>query len=129
MSGLLIFAGSQFPVICNKFVKCVELERSQAGHNGVSNLLSHSADSLCAPFLALNFNDEAVAFASLSAFIPKYLYNFFLKDNSAVIQEYLAKFSQLTAFHDPQLASHMTEIGFIPGILRSIGSFIPPFNI
>ena len=28
-------------------------------------------DSLCAPFLYLNFNDEALAFACLSAFIPK----------------------------------------------------------
>ena len=28
-------------------------------------------DSLCAPFLCLNFNDEALAFACLSAFIPK----------------------------------------------------------
>ena len=28
-------------------------------------------DSLCAPFLFLNFNDEALAFACLSAFIPK----------------------------------------------------------
>ena len=30
-------------------------------------------DSLCAPFLYLNFNDEALAFACLQAFIPKYL--------------------------------------------------------
>jgi len=84
-------------------------------------------DSLCAPFLALNFNDEAVAFASLSAFIPKYLHNFFLKDNSPVIQEYLAKFSQLISFHDPQLSSHMTEIGFIPE-LYSIPWFLTMFT-
>lgn len=71
-------------------------------------------DSLCAPFLYLNFNNEgknlnfffspltpdvccsgshpfftfftALAYACMSAFIPKYLYNFFLKDNSHVIQ-------------------------------------------
>ena len=43
-------------------------------------------DSLCAPFLALNFNNEAMAFACLSAFIPKYLHKFFLRDNSPVIQ-------------------------------------------
>ncbi|KAI8510469.1 hypothetical protein Bbelb_113850 [Branchiostoma belcheri] len=73
-----------------------------------------SLDSLCAPFLYLNFNDEALAFASLSAFIPKYLHHFFLKDNSAVIQEYLAVFSHLIAFHDPELANHMESIGFIP---------------
>ena len=70
-------------------------------------------DSLCAPFLALNFNNEgkleqtpciwdhvtmritcvvvmwphtALACACMSAFIDKYLYKFFLKDNSAVMQ-------------------------------------------
>ena len=69
-------------------------------------------DSLCAPFLALNFNDEgkcihnytslvaqenvvmfsflnavtALALACLSTFISKYLHNFFLKDNSSIMQ-------------------------------------------
>ncbi|XP_071951591.1 TBC domain-containing protein kinase-like protein isoform X2 [Antedon mediterranea] len=71
-------------------------------------------DSLCAPFLFLNFNNEALAYACLSAFIPKYLYKFFLKDNSAVIQEYLAVFSHLITFHDPELSNHMESIGFIP---------------
>ncbi len=42
-------------------------------------------DSLCAPFVYLNFNNEALAYASLTAFIPKYLNNFFLKDNSLII--------------------------------------------
>jgi TBC domain-containing protein kinase-like protein len=36
-------------------------------------------DSLCAPFLFLNFNDEALAFACLHAFIPKYLNGMFQK--------------------------------------------------
>jgi len=71
-------------------------------------------DSLCAPFLSLHFNDEALAYACLAAFIPKYLHNFFLKDNSAIIQEYLAVFSQLIAFHDPELLNHLHETGFIP---------------
>ncbi|XP_031552382.1 TBC domain-containing protein kinase-like protein isoform X2 [Actinia tenebrosa] len=71
-------------------------------------------DSLCAPFLSLHFNDEALAYACLSAFIPKYLHDFFLKDNAPIIQEYLAVFSQLIAFHDPELFNHMQEIGFIP---------------
>ena len=63
-------------------------------------------DSLCAPFLALNFNNEgkytqlhhlssctehvltvtALALACLSTFISKYLHNFFLKDNSSIMQ-------------------------------------------
>ena len=68
-------------------------------------------DSLAAPFLFLNFNDEALAWACLGAFIPKYLHNMFLKDNAIVIQEYLAKFSQLQAFHDPELFNHLDEIG------------------
>ncbi|XP_076117916.1 TBC domain-containing protein kinase-like protein [Mytilus galloprovincialis] len=73
-------------------------------------------DSLCAPFLALNFNDEALAFSCLQAFIPKYLHNFFMKDNSAVIQEYLCVFSHLIAFHDPELSNHLEGIGFIPDL-------------
>ncbi len=52
-------------------------------------------DSLSAPFLYLNFNEEALAFACLSAFIPKYLYGMFQKNNTEVIHEYLAKFSHL----------------------------------
>ncbi|XP_072873636.1 TBC domain-containing protein kinase-like protein isoform X3 [Chlorocebus sabaeus] len=77
-------------------------------------------DSLCAPFLYLNFNNEALAYACMSAFIPKYLYNFFLKDNSHVIQEYLTVFSQMIAFHDPELSNHLNEIGFIPDSRESI---------
>ncbi|CAG5132571.1 unnamed protein product, partial [Candidula unifasciata] len=73
-------------------------------------------DSLCAPFLALSFNSEALAFACLSAFIPKYLHKFFLRDNSPVIQEYLAVFSHLIAFHDPELSNHLDGIGFIPDL-------------
>ncbi|XP_062592920.1 TBC domain-containing protein kinase-like protein, partial [Saccostrea cucullata] len=73
-------------------------------------------DSLSAPFLALNFNNEALAYTCLSAFIPKYLHNFFLKDNSQVIQEYLAVFSHLITFHDPELSNHLDGIGFIPDL-------------
>ncbi|KAL1110179.1 hypothetical protein AAG570_008256 [Ranatra chinensis] len=71
-------------------------------------------DSLCAPFLYLNFNNEARAYACLSKFIEKYLYNFFLKDNSSVIREYLTKFKQLIVFHDPELGNHLDNIGFAP---------------
>ncbi|XP_040578650.1 TBC domain-containing protein kinase-like protein [Lepeophtheirus salmonis] len=73
-------------------------------------------DSLCAPFLYLNFNNEALAFACLTAFIPKYLHGMFLKDNAAVIQEYLAKFSHVQAFHDSTLCNHLRGIGFIPDL-------------
>ncbi|XP_048467290.1 TBC domain-containing protein kinase-like protein [Rhincodon typus] len=84
-------------------------------------------DSLCAPFLYLNFNNEALAYACMSAFIPKYLYNFFLKDNSHVIQEYLTVFSQMIAFHDPELSNHLNEIGFIPD-LYAIPWFLTMFT-
>ncbi|XP_071263802.1 TBC domain-containing protein kinase-like protein [Salvelinus alpinus] len=84
-------------------------------------------DSLCAPFLWLNFNNEALAYACMSAFIPKYLYNFFLKDNSHVIQEYLTVFSQMIAFHDPELSNHLNEIGFIPD-LYAIPWFLTMFT-
>lgn len=73
-------------------------------------------DSLCAPFLYLNFNNEALAFACLQAFIPKYLLGMFRQDNAEVIQEYLAKFSHLQAFHDPILFNHLDTIGFIPDL-------------
>ena len=51
----------------------------------------------------------------------------FLKDNAAVIQEYLAKFSQLQAFHDPVLFNHLDDIGFIPD-LYAIPWFLTMFR-
>lgn len=84
-------------------------------------------DSLCAAFLHLNFNAEHLAWASMSQFIDKYLHDFFLKDNSAVIQEYLAVFRHLIAFHEPDLFTHLDEIGFIPE-LYSIPWFLTMFT-
>ncbi|XP_046853443.1 TBC domain-containing protein kinase-like protein isoform X2 [Xenia sp. Carnegie-2017] len=84
-------------------------------------------DSLCAPFLSLSFSDEALAYNCLISFIPKYLYNFFLKDNSLVIQEYLAVFCHLIAFHDPELFNHLDEIGFQPE-LYAIPWFLTMFT-
>jgi len=105
-----------------------ELLASPEGHRKLKRVLKawvadnphlvywQGLDSLAAPFLYLNFNDEALAWSCLSAFIPKYLHNMFLKDNAAVIQEYLAKFSHLQAFHDPELFNHLDEISFIPDL-------------
>ncbi|XP_075736858.1 TBC domain-containing protein kinase-like protein isoform X2 [Rhipicephalus microplus] len=84
-------------------------------------------DSLCAPFLRLNFNDEASAYACLSTFISRYLYDFFLQDNSQVIKEYLAVFSHLVAFHDPELTNHLDSIGFLPE-LYSIPWFLTMYT-
>lgn len=69
----------------------------------------------------------ARAFACFSAFIPKYLHNFFLKDNSAVIKEYLAKFAHLIAYHDPVLANHLLEINFVPELF-AIPWFLTMFS-
>lgn len=84
-------------------------------------------DSLTAAFLHLNFNDEEVAYESLCKFIAKYLHWFFLKDNSAIIKECLAKFSQLTAFHEPVLAKHLSSINFIPELF-AIPWFLTMFS-
>ena len=75
----------------------------------------------------ITFNVAARAFACLSAFIPKYLHKFFLKDNQAVIQEYLGKFSQIIAFHDPQLANHLKSINFVPELF-AIPWFLTMFS-
>ncbi|XP_050098925.1 TBC domain-containing protein kinase-like protein [Anopheles aquasalis] len=84
-------------------------------------------DSLTAPFLYLNFNNEERAFLSLYKFIPKYLHLFFLKDNSAIIKEYLVKFFQLIFFHEPMLARHLHGINFIPE-LYAIPWFLTMFS-
>lgn len=40
-----------------------------------------------------------------------------------VISEYLTVFSQMIAFHDPELSNHLNEIGFIPDVSTK-GSYI-----
>ncbi|XP_063955170.1 TBC domain-containing protein kinase-like protein [Lytechinus pictus] len=116
-----------------------ELLSSDVAHNKFKRILkawvvSHpeltywqGLDSLCAPFLYLNFKNEALAYACLKAFIPKYLYKFFMKDNSPVIQEYLAVFSHMIAFHDPELSNHLQSIGFIPELF-AIPWFLTMFS-
>jgi TBC domain-containing protein kinase-like protein len=92
-------------------------------------------DSLCAPFLYLHFNAEHLAFGCLTNFVNKYAANFFLKDNSAVIHEYLAVFQHLIAFHDPQLAVHFDLIEFkpdlyaIPWFLTMFAHILPLYKI
>ncbi|MFH4978876.1 hypothetical protein AB6A40_005585 [Gnathostoma spinigerum] len=84
-------------------------------------LLSHKQyvywqglDSLAAPFLLLHFNNLPVAYFCLSSFTSLYLKNFFLKDNSEVIQEYLVVFNHLLAFVDAHLYSHLLHMEFSP---------------
>ncbi|XP_004927963.1 TBC domain-containing protein kinase-like protein [Bombyx mori] len=110
-----------------------------AGHRTLKRLLKawlltnpqyvywQGLDSLTAPFMYLNFCNEARAFACLSAFVPKFLHKFFLKDNSAVIKEYLAKFWQMAAFHEPRLATHLHDINFVPELF-AIPWFLTMFS-
>ncbi|KAM3968342.1 TBC domain-containing protein kinase-like protein [Aphomia sociella] len=110
-----------------------------AGHRALKRILKawlltnpqyvywQGLDSLTAPFLYLNFCNEARAFACLSAFVPKFLHKFFLKDNSSVIKEYLAKFWQMTTFHEPELATHLHEINFVPELF-AIPWFLTMFS-
>ncbi|KAG0043694.1 hypothetical protein BGZ83_011126 [Gryganskiella cystojenkinii] len=84
-------------------------------------------DSCCAPFLTLNFNDEALAFSCVQLFLPKFLKDMFLHDNSQVIHEYLAVFRHLLSFHDPELSSHLDHIRFIPQ-LYAISWFMTLFT-
>jgi hypothetical protein len=35
--------------------------------------------------------------------------------------EYLTVFSQMIAFHDPELSNHLNQIGFIPDVSKPSG--------
>jgi TBC domain-containing protein kinase-like protein len=84
-------------------------------------------DSLCAPFLSLNFSNEALAYSSLCAFIDKYLHGFFLKDNAKIMQEYLAVFAQMIAYHSPEIFNHLDSTSFNPD-LYAIPWFLTMFT-
>ncbi|KRY21233.1 TBC domain-containing protein kinase-like protein [Trichinella patagoniensis] len=71
-------------------------------------------DSLCAPFLHLNFSNESLAYGCLSSFIDNFLKDFFLKDNSEVMQEYLGVFKMLIAFYNAKLYNHLSKVNFQP---------------
>ncbi|KRX98408.1 TBC domain-containing protein kinase-like protein [Trichinella pseudospiralis] len=73
-------------------------------------------DSLCAPFLHLNFSNESLAYGCLSSFIDNFLKDFFLKDNSEVMQEYLGVFKMLIAFYNAKLYNHLSKVNFQPEV-------------
>ncbi|KAG0039117.1 hypothetical protein BGZ82_009575 [Podila clonocystis] len=116
-----------------------QLMFSPAGHEKLRRLLKcwveanehqvywQGLDSCCAPFLTLNFTDEALVFACIERFLPKFLKDMFLHDNSQVIHEYLAVFRHLLSFHDPELSSHLDHIGFVPQ-LYAISWFMTLFT-
>jgi hypothetical protein len=67
-------------------------------------------DSLLAPFLTLNFEREARAYWCLHSLTSRYLPNFFLPDNTIPLQEHLATFRQLLAYH----GTHRTRAPHTP---------------
>ncbi|GMT02967.1 hypothetical protein PENTCL1PPCAC_25141, partial [Pristionchus entomophagus] len=71
-------------------------------------------DSLAAPFLLLNFENLPMALSCMSSFIDRYLRDFFLQDNSHIIQEYLAVFNHLISFVDASLYTCLAEMDFFP---------------
>uniref|UniRef100_A0A0K0FJK8 TBC domain-containing protein kinase-like protein n=1 Tax=Strongyloides venezuelensis TaxID=75913 RepID=A0A0K0FJK8_STRVS len=120
-----------------------ELMTSPAANNQLKRLLKawllanpdyvywQGLDSLAAPFLVHHFNNLPKAFGCLQNFIQRYLKNFFLKDNSHVIQEYLAVFTQLLAFIDSELYCHLNKMDFcaelfaIPWFLTCFAHVLP----
>lgn len=117
-----------------------ELMASPQGHQKLSRILKawlnynsseyvywQGLDSLAAPFLLLNFDDEALAFACFNAFVNKYLKGFFKKDNQIIVQQYLTMFSELLSYHDASLAIHLEKLGFLPN-LYAIPWFLTMFT-
>lgn len=66
-------------------------------------------DSVAAPFVRLNFDDEALAFGCYEAFFEKYLYAFCRSDSDTEMYKYNAIFRQLLCYHSPDLGWFMTE--------------------
>eukprot|EP01117_Protostelium_nocturnum_P008374 TRINITY_DN2991_c0_g1_i1.p1 TRINITY_DN2991_c0_g1~~TRINITY_DN2991_c0_g1_i1.p1 ORF type:complete len:983 (-),score=137.22 TRINITY_DN2991_c0_g1_i1:79-3027(-) len=84
-------------------------------------------DSVLAPFLLLHFDNWSKAFCCMDLFVEKYLHNFFTADNMTHLQETLLIFSQMLAYHDPQLAAHLSNIGFYPD-LYAVSWFLTLFS-
>lgn len=117
-----------------------ELMASPQGHEKLARILKtwlnynssqyvywQGLDSLAAPFLLLNFDNEAMAFACFNAFVNKYLRGFFRKDNQVIVQQYLSMFTELLSYHDAPLASHLDKLGFLPN-LYAIPWFLTMFT-
>eukprot|EP00056_Hartaetosiga_gracilis_P011706 m.178631 g.178631 ORF g.178631 m.178631 type:complete len:951 (+) comp13559_c1_seq15:40-2892(+) len=73
-------------------------------------------DSLSAPFVILNFEDEAAAYACLVTFVNKFVPNLFKQHNTDVLNTFLSVFWNMLSFHDPQLWWHLEEMMFKPDL-------------
>lgn len=107
--------------------KLARILKAWLNHNTPEYVYWQGLDSLAAPFLLLNFDNESLAFACFNAFIDKYLKGFFKKDNQLVVQQYLAMFSELLSYHDAPLANHLDKLGFLPN-LYAIPWFLTMFT-
>lgn len=107
--------------------KLARILKAWLNYNSAEYVYWQGLDSLAAPFLLLNFDNEAVAFACFNAFVNKYLRGFFKKDNQLIVQQYLSMFSELLSYHDSSLASHLEKLGFLPN-LYAIPWFLTMFT-
>lgn len=107
--------------------KLARILKAWLNHNMTEYVYWQGLDSLAAPFLLLNFDNEAMAFACFNAFVDKYLMGFFKKDNQVIVQQYLTMFSELLSYHDASLANHLERLGFLPN-LYAIPWFLTMFT-
>lgn len=107
--------------------KLTRILKAWLAHNeSTGEVYWQGLDSLAAPFVILNFNNEPQAFACFDHFVKKYLRGFFKKDNSS-LQEYLTLFQVIIAFHDPILSNHLASVKFVPD-LYAIPWFLTMFT-
>jgi len=71
-------------------------------------------DSLAAPFVCLDPDNEGMAYCCLHQLVKRYVHDLFLPDNSVELQHRMWSFSMLLVWHDPQLALHLTRLNFQP---------------
>ncbi|KAM9986408.1 hypothetical protein ACTFIY_010833 [Dictyostelium cf. discoideum] len=83
-------------------------------------------DNVASPFLVHHFFNEPIAFASLKAFVDKYLSILYVPNNHAALSEIMLIYQQLLAYHDPELLNHLMDIQLDPN-LYSIPWFITVF--
>ncbi|KYQ90250.1 RabGAP/TBC domain-containing protein [Tieghemostelium lacteum] len=83
-------------------------------------------DSVCATFVVHHFYNESKAFASLKAFVDKYLKILYVPNNFSALSEIMLVYKQLLSYHDPEVSVHLNTIQFEPD-LYAIPWFITIF--
>ncbi|KAF2073743.1 hypothetical protein CYY_004945 [Polysphondylium violaceum] len=83
-------------------------------------------DNVASPFLVHHFYNESKAFASVKAFVDKYLKILYVPNNMASLSEIMLTYQQLLSYHDPELSTHLLNIQLEPD-LYAIPWFITVF--